>query len=308
MKKLWVEEYRPKTVGDYVWKDPDQKVQVENWIKNKSIPHILLSGSPGVGKTTLAKVILNEIGVERFDILEANGSKEGRKIDWVDKLIAFCQTAPFGIFKVVLIDEADYLNAQSVQPALRNLMEQYSDTVRFILTCNYLNKIIPALHSRTQGFHVTKIDMTEFTARCATILVAEGIEFDLETLDKYVNENYPDLRKCINNLQLGSVDGKLTESKNALGLVSDYLMNATDAFKAGKIIEGRNIISNNLRADEADELFRWAYDNLDLWGKTQEAKDRAIVAIRDGLVNHGLVSDVEINISAMLVELTSIKE
>ena len=137
MKELWVEKYRPSTVDGYVFVDAAQREQVESWVRDKSIPHLMLSGSAGTGKTTLAKLLINELGVDEYDVMYANGSKEARKVDWVDKLISFCQTMPYGDFKVVLIDEADYMNPNSVQPALRNLMEDYSQTVRFILTCNF---------------------------------------------------------------------------------------------------------------------------------------------------------------------------
>ena len=147
MKELWTEKFRPKTVDDYVFVDDAQREQVAQWIRDGTIPHLMLSGSAGTGKTTLAKILINELGVDEYDVMWANGSKEARKVEWVDRLISFCQTMPFGAFKVVLIDEADYMNPNSVQPALRNLMEDYSQTVRFILTCNYPNKIIPPIHS-----------------------------------------------------------------------------------------------------------------------------------------------------------------
>lgn len=305
MKQLWTEKYRPRTVGDYVWRDEDQKRQVESWLKQGSIPHVLLSGSPGVGKTTLAKVLINELELESADVMEINASRE-RGIDTIkNKITNFASTVPFGKFKIVLMDEADFLTPDA-QAVMRGVMETYADNCRFILTCNYPNKIIPALHSRCQGFHVDKIDHTEFTARCATILVSEGIEFDLDTLDIYVTARYPDLRKCLNDLQLASIDGKLMAPRENSGSTADYKIKMVELFKAGRIKEARTIACSNIRPDEMDEMFRWMYDNLSLWSNTPEGQDRAIVIIRNGLANHSLVGDAEINLSATLVELSTI--
>lgn len=308
INSIWTEKYRPDTVDGYVFADESQKNTVESWIREGTIPHILLSGSPGVGKTTLAKLLIKALDVDEYDILYANGSKEGRKIEWVDKLINFCSTMPFGKFKVVLVDEADYMNPNSVQPALRNLMEEYSASVRFILTCNYPNRLLPAIHSRCQGFHIDKTDKTEFTARVATILVTESVEFDLDTLDSYVTATYPDLRKCLNLLQANSTTGKLMPpGANDKGM-SDWRLDAVKMFRNGKIREGRSIICTQGSADDIDGVFRWMYDNLDLWSSTPEGQDEAILAIRKGMVNHGQVADAEINLSATLVELTQIEQ
>jgi replication factor C small subunit len=307
MKELWVEKYRPNTVDGYVFVDDAQRDQVQSWIRTKSIPHLLLSGSAGTGKTTLAKMLINELGVDQFDVLYANGSKEARKVEWVDKLISFCQTMPFGDFKVVLIDEADYMNINSVQPALRNLMEDYSQTVRFILTCNFPNKIMPAIHSRCQGFHITKTDHTEFTARVATVLVTEGVGFELDTLDSYVKATYPDLRKCLNLVQLNSESGTLNPPGSADKSTGDWKLECVDMFKHGRIREARTLLCQSSTPEEAEDIFRWMYDNLDLWGRTDEHQDQAIVIIRNGLVNHNSVADVEINLSATLVELCQIQ-
>ena len=304
MKELWIEKYRPKTIDGYVFVDDNQRQQVESWIKDGSIPNLLFSGSPGTGKTTLGKMLINELGVDEYDVLYANGSKEGRKIEWVDKLISFCQTMPFGKFKVVFIDEADYLNPNSVQPAMRNLMEDYSHSVRFILTCNYPNKIIPPLHSRLQQLHILKTDHTEFTARAATVLVTENVEFDIDTLDSYVRATYPDLRKCLQLLQQNSQTGALNAPNSTDRSVGDWKLDCVELFKAGKIREARTLICQQSTPEETEDIFRWMYDNLDLWTTDVERQDQAIVIIRNGMANMPMVADQEINLSATLCELS----
>jgi replication factor C small subunit len=303
MNELWIEKYRPKTIDGYVFVDDNQRQQVESWIRDQSIPNLLFSGSPGTGKTTLGKMLINELGVDEYDVMYANGSKEGRKIEWVDKLISFCQTMPYGKFKVVFIDEADYLNPNSVQPAMRNLMEDYSTSVRFILTCNYPNKIIPPLHSRLQQLHILKTDHTEFTARAATVLVTESVDFDIDTLDSYVRATYPDLRKCLQLLQQNSQSGQLNVPNTTDKSVGDWKLDCVDLFKQGKIREARTLLCQQSTPEEADEIFRWMYDNLDLWSTDPHKQDQAIVIIRNGLVNVPLVADQEINLSATITEL-----
>lgn len=307
MKELWVEKYRPNTVDGYVFVDQAQREQVEAWIRDGSIPHLMLSGSAGTGKTTLAKLLINQLGVDPYDVMYANGSKEARKVEWVDKLISFCQTMPYGQFKVVLIDEADYMNANSVQPALRNLMEDYSQTVRFILTCNRPHMIIPPIHSRCQGFHITRTDHTEFTARVATVLVTEGVEFDLDLLDSYVKATYPDLRKCLNLVQPNSQSGTLQPPSSADKSARDWKLECVDLFKKGRVREARTLLCQSSTPEESDEIFRWMYDNLDLFGSTVEQQDQAIVIIRNGIVNIPMIADQEINLSATLVELCQIQ-
>lgn len=304
MKELWVEKYRPKTVDGYVFRDEHQRKQIETWIKDKSIPHLLLSGAAGIGKTTLAKILINELGIEDYDVLELNASRTNSVEDVRDKITNFVQMIPFGPFKVVLLDEADYLSPNA-QAALRGVMEEYHATARFILTCNYPNRIIPALHSRCQGFHVERTDITEFTARMATILVEEAVDFDLETLDNYVKVTYPDLRKCINLVQQNVNEGKLNPPNKGDSGEADWKFDMVELFKAGKITEARKLLCGKIRAEEMEEVYRWLYDNLEIFGD-EANQDKAILIIKDGLVAHTLVADVEINLAATLVRLSKL--
>lgn len=307
MKQLWTEKYRPKHINDYVFRDTAQRKQVESWIKEGSIPHLLLSGAAGIGKTTLAKVLCNELGIEEFDILEINASRDNNVDTVRDKIVNFVQMIPFGPFKVVLLDEADYLtpNAQAI---LRGVMETYSSTSRFILTCNYPNRIIPALHSRCQGYHVEKTDQTEFTARVATILVTENVEFDLDTLDTYVKSTYPDLRKCINMLQQNvTEDNVLSAPTGSESGGADYKIEMVELFKKGKIQEARKLLCGKARPEEMEDIYRWMYDNLNLFGDSDEKKDQALLIIKQGLVDHTLIADPELNLAATLVKLARLQ-
>lgn len=307
MKQLWTELYRPKDIDGYVFRDESQREQVKQWIKEGIIPHLLFSGAAGIGKTTLAKILIKALNIDDYDVLEINASRTNSVDDVRDKIVNFVSTMPFGDFKIVLLDEADYLSPNA-QAALRGVMEEYSQTARFIMTCNYPHKIIPALHSRCQGFHVEKVDHTEFTARAATVLVTEGVEFDLDTLDSYVKATYPDLRKCLNLTQQNSTDGKLKPPNETNTSTVDYKLAMVDLFKHGKTREARQLLCSQARPEEMPEIFRWMYDNLDLFSKTVEGQDEAIGIICKGAANISLVADAEINLSATLTELMQINQ
>ncbi len=304
MKELWVEKYRPKTLDGYVFRDNHQKEQVQRWVKEGTIPHLLFSGNAGIGKTTLAKILFNELDLNPLDILEINASRTNSVEDVRDKIVNFVQMIPFGDFKVVLLDEADYLSPNA-QAALRGVMEEYHTTARFILTCNYPNRIIPALHSRCQGFHIERVDVTEFTARVATILVEENVEFDLDTLDTFVRATYPDLRKCINTVQMNNLEGKLHSPEKGDTGEADYKLEMVELFKAGKIGEARKLVCSQARPEEMEEIYRWLYDNVAIFGDEMK-QNRAILHIKQGLVDHTLVSDPEINLAATLIRLADL--
>jgi DNA polymerase III delta prime subunit len=303
MKELWTEKYRPTNLNDYVFRDDKQRNQVVGWVKGGAIPHLLFSGGAGTGKTTLAKVLLNELGVDGGDIMVVNASNENNVDLMRTKINGFASSFPFsGDFKYVLLDEADYLtpNAQAI---LRNMMETFSNTCRFILTCNYPNRVIPAIHSRCQGYHIEKLDQTEFTVRLATILLSENMKFVPEDLDVYVKTNYPDLRKCINMVQQNIVDETLQQPGGGETGESDWILEYVALFQIGKISEARKLIVTKARAEEYEGIFRKLYENLDWFGEDDISQGKALLCIRDGLVNHSLVVDPEINLSATLLEL-----
>ena len=302
MKELWTEKYRPSSIGTYVFRDEGQRQQVSGWVQEGALPHLLFSGAPGTGKTTLAKVLLAELDVDDMDILEINASNENNVETIRNKITNFSSTMPFGDLKYVLLDEADYITPNG-QAALRGVMEMYHTSCRFILTCNYPQRIIPALHSRCQGFHIEKLDITEFTARLAQICIDEGVEVDLETLDTYVQASYPDLRKSINLVQQNVVDGILQKPQDGDGSTSDWMLSAIELFKAGQYKDARTLICSQARPEEYEDVYKFMYRNLSLWGDTVMKQDQAIVIIRNGLVKSVSCADPEINLAATLIEL-----
>jgi DNA polymerase III delta prime subunit len=306
MKELWVEKYRPKNIKGYVFKDNHQRKQVETWIKDRSIPHLLLSGTAGIGKTTLAKILISELGIEDYDVLEINASRTNSVDDVRDKITNFVQMIPFGPFKIVLLDEADYFSPNA-QAALRGVMEEYHSTSRFILTCNYPHKIIPAIHSRCQTMHFERTDLTEFTARAATVLMEENVEFDLDILDSYVKVTYQDLRKCLQLLQQNSHEGKLASPSRSDGGEADWKFDMVELFKAGKILDARKLLCGKLQADEMVEVYTWLYQNIEIFGN-EARQDKAIQVIKQALVDHTLIVDPEINLAATMIKLNKISD
>lgn len=305
-QSIWCEKYRPKKISDFVFSDDNQKMIINKWISAKEIPNLLFFGKPGTGKTSLALILVNELEIDPYDMLFINASRENNVDIMRDKISNFAATAPWGKTRVIILDEFDY-TTQNAQAILRGLMQQYL-TTRFILTCNYSTRIIPAIHSRVQSLEINRLPMLDFTTKMAEILLAENIEFELDILDDYVRGCWPDLRKCINNCQQNCIDGKLISAQNSNNSSQDYKIESVELFKQGKFREARTLICNQICAEELEEFFTFLYKNLDLWGSTEKEKDAAILKIRNGMIQIPMAADPEILVSAVITELLNIKE
>lgn len=305
LTKLWVEAYRPKTIQEYIFQDETQKKAIIKMIGEGSIPHLLLSGVQGSGKTTLAKVLINELEIEDSDVLFLNASDEN-SVDTVrEKIKAFVTTWALGKFKIVLLDEADYLspNAQGV---LRNLIEQYSDMARFILTCNYEHKIIPAIKSRCQQFRFHAFDKDDIAERIAVILAEENVRFSLDRVDDYIAAGYPDVRKIINMLQQNVVDDVLGPPVQIEA--GDYKFKMLDLLETDRWLEIRKLLCSTVAAEEWEGVYRFLYENLNTAGKFKDQSkwEEGIVVIADHLYKHGVCADPEINAAAMFIRLAQL--
>jgi DNA polymerase III delta prime subunit len=257
--------------------------------------------------TSLAKLILKLFNVPEPDVLEINASTENGIETIRTKILDFCSTWAMSDMRYVLLDECDSLSPEA-QRGLRNILETYAENVRFIFTCNYTNKVIPALKSRLQEFIFKTLDQDEYIDRLASILVNENISFEPEALADYYTMTYPDLRKCINMLQQNSKTGVLKPPTDDSGATNDVMLSMAELFKAGQYKKAREMITKQIQKEEYDSVYRFMYDNLPLWGDNESQCEEAICIIARGLAAHASVSDPEINLAAVLVELSRLKQ
>ena len=298
---LWVEKYRPQSLSTYIGNE-HLKSKVKIYLESGDLPHLLLYGRAGTGKTTLAKILVKNI---ECDYLYINASDEN-SVDTVrNKVRHFASTVGFKDLKVIILDECDYITPNA-QAALRNLMETFSKHCRFILTCNYVERIIDPIQSRCQLFQIVPPSKTEVAQRLDQILEEEEINFELEDLKILINSGYPDIRRVINSAQRNVVNGKLKLDISSI-IQNDYklkllkileVQNKKNAFK-----DIRQLLADNKVTDFAD-LFRLLYDEVDGYGKGHVAE--CILVIAKYELSDSQVVDKEINAMAMIIELLGV--
>ena len=298
---LWVEKYRPSTLDNYIGND-HLKSKVENYLKSGDLPHLLLYGKAGTGKTTLAKLLVNNI---ECDYLYINASDENNVETVRTKVKNFASTVGFKDMKVIILDECDYITPNA-QAALRNLMETFSKHCRFILTCNYVERIIDPIQSRCQSFQIIPPSKNEVAKHLHNILVEENVMDTPEDIKILVESGYPDIRRVINSAQRNVVNGKLKLDTTSI-IQNDYKLKLIKILetksKKDAFTDVRKLLADNQITDFAD-LFRLLYDEVDGYGKGHVAECILIIARYE--LSDGQVVDKEINAMAMLIELLGV--
>ena len=301
---LWVEKYRPRTIEDCILPESIKKTLSDVVSQNK-IPNLMFTGTSGIGKTTAARAICNET---QADYLIINGSDEGRMIDTLrTKLTQFCSTISLsGSRKVVIIDEADYMNADSVQPAMRNFTERFADNCSFIFTCNYKNRIIEPIHSRCAVIDFSlkngekQIIAARFMKRVESILAAESIDYDKEVIAKLVLKHFPDFRRVLNELQRYSTSGEINSGVLA-NIKEMNLKELIDSLREKNFSKMRQWVVANVDNDPAT-VYRKIYDEL--YNVVDKGSiPQAVLTIAEYQYKSAFVADQEINLVACLVEL-----
>lgn len=299
IKQVWVEKHRPKSVSKIILKDDRTRKIFEKFVADGSIPNILLYGGPGTGKTSMSLALIRDLGVNKLDVLKINCSDE--KIDAIrEKVKGFATTMPIGSFKVVRLEEFDNIGTDA-QDLLRDLIEVVQGSCRFIATCNYINKIKPAIRSRFQEFQVSAPARDDVLVLAAEILEAENVTFDIDDLEKVVAASYPDVRKMIQLLEGGSTSGTLNLTSSET--VSDWKLQLLPALEASDLKAARKIVCDSATAQELAEIYTFLHQNLHRVKKFKGYLDDAIVLTNQYQVQHGQVGDVELNVAALFVEL-----
>jgi len=295
---LWVEKYRPSSLDSYIG-NKHLKSKVKLYLESGDLPHLLLFGRAGTGKTTLAKLLVNNI---ECDYLYINASDENSVEVVRDKVKNFASTLGFANMKVIILDECDYITPNA-QAALRNLMETFSKSCRFILTCNYVERIIDPIQSRCQSFQIIPPDRKEVAVHLNSILTKEKVDADIEDIVTIVNGGFPDLRRVINAAQRQVVDNKLVIDEG-MSIQNDYKVQVLEILKTqdkkNSFKNIRQLLADSKVTDFSD-LFRLLFDTVDDWGRGHVAE--CILVLAQYQQSDAVVVDKEINIMAMFIEI-----
>ena len=294
---LWVEKYRPTTMDTYIGNE-HLKSKVSVYLESGDLPHLLLYGRAGTGKTTLAKLLVNNI---ECDYLYINASDENNVETVRTKVKQFASTMGFKDMKIVILDECDYITPNA-QAALRNLMETFSKHCRFILTCNYVERIIDPIQSRCQSFQIIPPDRKQVATHLSDILSKESVQYELDDIVTIVNSGYPDIRRVINSSQRQVVKGELVVDKSTI-IQNDYKLKVLELLKQDKksAFNGIRKVLLDSKVTDYAELFRLLYDNIEEYAKGHLAE--VILVIAKYELSDAHVVDKEINAMTMIVEI-----
>lgn len=304
------EKYRPKKLEDYIFANDLTRSVVSKWIEEKNIPHIFMHGHQGTGKTSLAYLLKNELGIDDSDFLLIDSSSDGNIATLRNDVANFMDTIPMGEanLKIVLFDEIDGMSI-AAQKALRGFTQHPSTQyVRFIMTCNNPNAVIPAIHSRAQEIQFKSLDKDSMLERLAEILVTEEIETDLDNMEAYVDRFYPDFRKLLESVDQFTIDGKLTPADEIdVSASEDFELVVLEIFEENKYdnVDIREALSMVMSDADWDNLYKFLYENMHEMGKFAD-KDmwaRGIVVVADHMYKHSQVAVPELNATAMFVRL-----
>lgn len=303
IRQLLVEKYRPTSLDDYIFQNETHRNKFTEYIDSGSIPNILLSGTQGTGKSTIARILVRSLNVDPdMDVLTLNASDDNSVDDVRDRIRTFISTYSMSGMKIVVLEEADRLS-KAAQKALKVLTEDYSEVARFIATCNHEHLLDAALKSRFQQYKFTAPDENDVTMRIAEILAAEGVKASVSMIDRFVALGFPDIRQTIQLVEQHIHDGRLTDPQTTVN-GDDWKVGLLPAIEAGDWQEARAILCSTVSNEEWDDVYSFLYRNLTKNPKWDgQTRDQAIVIIAQYLYQHSLVADPEINAAAMLIEL-----
>ena len=298
-KKPWIVSAKPVTINEVIFTDDKVKQAFERYSTERTFPNLLLHGRPGTGKTSVSHALCHTTGVDPLDVLRINCSDE--KIDAMrDKVKGFAYTMPIGTCKVVQLEEFDHLSLDA-QALLRALIDDAPDTCRFIATCNYINKVTPPLRSRFQEYQFNAPNVELVFERCVEILEKQGVKYDQEDVVRVIDVAYPDFRKVIQLLEQNSTSGQLVLGSGEGA--SDWKLELLPILETGDFKAARKLVCEKASKEELVDVYRFLYEQVTKIKKLKGKEDQAVVLIAQYQYQHGFVSDPEIQVAALFIEL-----